>query len=661
MTVAQGQFTIAELRDGTGAGDDVIFYLATDRATGVTVEDPGWTRTPQDMTPEKPYLWTYRLTAYSLPGEEPTEELTGNPVTITNLGDPVPLAGLTAAVEPPARDYHGYDAPWAPGMGKNRIDPDATDAGNGYVAERYLNAAGTLRTASSGASHWHVTEYIPVEPDTVYTLSGLIKAGNSTAPALCQYDANKTYLSGTAYNKRDTVTITTEPECAFVRLSLYDDDEQAQLEAGESATDYAPWANICPLTLRSGCTVTVTPEGGESASLAVTWQDQAGVIYAGTLDVTSGVLTVTRGGMAFDGTEGWGGVGSGRSHFFRLPVPGRITLGNRGCSHFPAVSVITSTVAVGYYAYTAGSRQDGYLQFRPLDPGSWTTDDWKAWLAAQAAAGTPVSAFWLWTEPKVYQLVPQEVRVLAGSATVSCDTGPVTVSRWTDAHATAPVLTGVYGRDGVGIQTITLEYYLSTSDTELLGGEWNENYPTSIPEGTWLWQRTRLDYDDGSAPTYTNPVCVSQGMVTQEQLLREVTQLSSRLEVAEKGITLEALEQTLSTYLDTLNNVRNELQTLGYSLQLTAREGFVIRSVTGLDAEDKPVYGEVETVFTDKAWLMRKRSTREALQQVHADTGATFSQLTLAALNAGETATMELGNLLLVVDPTTGALTGRAK
>ena len=150
-------------------------------------------------------------------------------------------------------------------------------------------------------------------------------------------------------------------------------------------------------------------------------------------------------------------------------------------------------------------------------------------------------------------------------------------------------------------------------------------------------------------------------MVTQEQLLREVTQLSSRLEVAEKGITLEALKQTLSTYLDTLNSVSNKLQTLGYSLQLTAEEGFVIRSVTGLNAEEKPVYGEVETVFTDKAWLMRKSSTGEVLQQVHADTGATFSQLTLAALNEGETATMELGNLLLVVDPTTGALTGRAK
>lgn len=38
---------------------DVMYYLASDQEEGVTVEDEGWTKEPQEVTESLPYLWAY--------------------------------------------------------------------------------------------------------------------------------------------------------------------------------------------------------------------------------------------------------------------------------------------------------------------------------------------------------------------------------------------------------------------------------------------------------------------------------------------------------------------------------------------------------------------------------------------------------------------------
>lgn len=42
------------------------YYLITDKSTGVTVDDIGWSTTMQTPTATKPYLWNYELTTYSI-------------------------------------------------------------------------------------------------------------------------------------------------------------------------------------------------------------------------------------------------------------------------------------------------------------------------------------------------------------------------------------------------------------------------------------------------------------------------------------------------------------------------------------------------------------------------------------------------------------------
>lgn len=65
---------------------------------------------------------------------------------------------------------------------------------------------------------------------------------------------------------------------------------------------------------------------------------------------------------------------------------------------------------------------------------------------------------------------------------------------------------GKDGSDGVGIQEIYEEYYLSTSPTELTGGEWSRTW--SWQAGKYTWQRTTVVYTDDSKWT-SDPICAS--------------------------------------------------------------------------------------------------------------------------------------------------------
>lgn len=57
--------TYAKAEIGSTMTGDVLFYLATDLDSGVTVNTPGWTESPQAITEAKPYLWTYHTYTFA--------------------------------------------------------------------------------------------------------------------------------------------------------------------------------------------------------------------------------------------------------------------------------------------------------------------------------------------------------------------------------------------------------------------------------------------------------------------------------------------------------------------------------------------------------------------------------------------------------------------
>lgn len=67
--------------------------------------------------------------------------------------------------------------------------------------------------------------------------------------------------------------------------------------------------------------------------------------------------------------------------------------------------------------------------------------------------------------------------------------------------------TGATGPAGVGIQTVDVEYYLSTSSTELAGGSWSTNAPTWV-NGKYMWSRTKT-VTTNNQTKYSDPVCIT--------------------------------------------------------------------------------------------------------------------------------------------------------
>lgn len=118
--------------------------------------------------------------------------------------------------------------------------------------QRYLNSSG--RTASN--SGFNVTDFVQVAPNTVYRLQSVNES--SSNPAICFYDENKEYISGIAYNKAVSITVTTPANCMYVRFSVKRDLlDSAMFHLGGTDIAYEPYGFLLPISM-NGTTTVVT-------------------------------------------------------------------------------------------------------------------------------------------------------------------------------------------------------------------------------------------------------------------------------------------------------------------------------------------------------------------------------------------------------------------
>ena len=134
----------------------------------------------------------------------------------------LPVKSLQVAINP-VQDLHGYDNPWPAGGGKNKLNaPDITleEAGTVYSGPISL-AAGT------------------------YTLS----SSNTDISVTVGEDSGVMPLTFTLAEAIEEIEITASAAGEFKNL---------QIEAGSSATTYAPYSNVCPISGHTGVNVTRT-------------------------------------------------------------------------------------------------------------------------------------------------------------------------------------------------------------------------------------------------------------------------------------------------------------------------------------------------------------------------------------------------------------------
>jgi len=163
-----------------------------------------------------------------------------------------------------------------------------------------------------------------------------------------------------------------------------------------------------------------TYEPPYSDTISVNWQDQAGTVYDGYVDVISGKMVVDHGIGTADASSSWG-YSSGSQRFYVNQDGMVLEAANVAfdglCDMFaphPGGSAIADN-SISYFG-TSSAR----VCFKHTESAS--VEDWVAFLGNRTITYTyPLAT------PIEYQLTPQEVTTLLGNNVVYTDVGPVTV------------------------------------------------------------------------------------------------------------------------------------------------------------------------------------------------------------------------------------------
>lgn len=191
--------------------------------------------------------------------------------------------------------------------------------------------------------------------------------------------------------------------------------------SGEPSPD-----NVRPIKGRDGVTVE-RKEDGLTRHLTF-----SSTIYGGEVDAVSGEVAETWGLVTLDGAEKWtvsGKLLDNKTDWYyvssKIPnaVNAALQKNNEICSHYPHADVANTNTVQGCAIVW------GCIRVRWGDTIPDDTDAWKAYLAAQYAAGTPVQIAYKLAKPVSFTATgAQPIPALSGTNTLLTDADSVSVS-----------------------------------------------------------------------------------------------------------------------------------------------------------------------------------------------------------------------------------------
>ncbi|MBQ1789299.1 MAG: hypothetical protein II008_03905 [Oscillospiraceae bacterium] len=369
----------------------------------------------------------------------PTDTESGSIVTIQDGADDIPVQDLTVQVAPvqagsgdpsPSniRPITGWTGATARRTGVNlwggddlindikAVDPTATvDTDNRTITFPRASATTFLKDC--------------FKPNTRYTIIYTVMRDGTAGVEVDNVNLTVRYTDGTATplpgprgEKGTRVLVTSATKSvAGIERSNY---------SGNSTTIWADETGVFEGVLTEADFV---PYAGQA--FPVSWQTEAGTVYGGTLDVTTGLLTVTHLKKTIHSSDLVQVVTSGNGY-------GIISLGDYGsvasytgvCNALAKHNGTASTIpADSFMVFNSGGYNRAQMNFR-FDNVDLTTTAYKAKLDDLEEANTPLELVYeITTGQATYQLTAQEVTTLLGVNNIWSDTGGVTVTYRADA------------------------------------------------------------------------------------------------------------------------------------------------------------------------------------------------------------------------------------
>ena len=370
----------------SNGGQGTLSFFNTQRNNSVTFAFYNGTTKVDDWT-----MMSINRTsvAYNVIGNKYVDKV----IIIINSGATVDMTIMPEftndGVLPSGFEPYGYKIPVVT-RGKNLFDYKTMYG----VKDKYLNENGEILDS---VGNWSISDYIPCS-GTVFTINSI----GGILPAVCLYDSHKNFITGHAYDTggatfKKPVTIKSETNASYIRFSYCvmsetsasDDLSKIQIEEGTTATPYEPYHE--PIT---------TPIYLDSPLYKIG-------DHADRLSKTEEIRVVKE--LVLTGEENWHAQYNG----FTLSVTKQSGRDTVLSTHYKAST--STSIDKGVYSESTNV----ILIF---DSDYTTLADFKAYLAAQYAAGTPVKVYYVMQTPETKTVEPVEIPTINDTTVIDVDT-----------------------------------------------------------------------------------------------------------------------------------------------------------------------------------------------------------------------------------------------
>lgn len=308
--------------------------------------------------------------------------------------------------------------------------------------------------------------------DGTYTLCTLTNLPTGTSILAGHYD-------GTSYVGNIAGISPGKNHVTFAAKSVHSLDAYIDVKAG-ATVDTTVYLMLVP---GSTPPTEYTPYRGDTLALAL-----PSTVYGGTVDAVTGEGEHKWGLVTFDGSEAWtiGGLAADKRDWYYVSpkivdaineIP---KSGNEICSHYPHYDVSNNNTGKGCALVW------GAIRVRWGDIIPENTDAWKSYLAAQAAAGTPVQVAYKLATPTPFTAtgngpimpIPGETNTImtdADSVTVTGRADPIRIIQQLQAAQSAATAQLDETQQAMVDTTAMAVDYIYEQDSKIFGGEDDDN------------------------------------------------------------------------------------------------------------------------------------------------------------------------------------------
>ena len=284
-----------------------------------------------------------------------------------------------------------------PIIGRDSVVVERTSAN--YVTE-YLNGSNVIADGSIVSNEQYSLALLPIKQGETYTASH-----NTESYWVWAFYRSKPTIGSVSYNNDRTLDVIstsktfTAPIDGYIAIRVPVAYRELMVNGGSTALPYEP-SYATDFTIQLGTTV-----------------------YAGVIDWTTGVGTVTDISTTFDGSsdEEWSRYNQGSASAYAMQIDN--TTGNSDTNVRPmtnGASGLNSSDTYGNYdCFISTSHGANWIAGRR---GISTVEDWKTWLASN-----PIQVCYKLATPTTIQLTPEQLEMLKGYNRVSVGGGYATI------------------------------------------------------------------------------------------------------------------------------------------------------------------------------------------------------------------------------------------